>query len=76
MRLREGAARELIDQAEREMTIRGWNPRGEFAQSVRDAIGNAQRQTAAEQHRHVLTGRDSRSELSTETPHPDAHQVA
>ena len=76
MRLREGAARELIDQAEREMTIRGWNPRGEFAQSVRDAIGNARRQAAAAPLHRAPASRESRSELSAETPRPDAHQVA
>jgi DNA primase len=76
MRLRGGAARELIDQAEFEMTVRGWNPRGEFARSARDAIGHARRQAAAEQRHRTLTSSQGLSELSTETPRPDAHQVA
>jgi DNA primase len=74
--LRAGAARELIDQAEFEMTVRGWNPRGEFARSARDAIGHARRQATAEQRHRALADRESHSELSTETPRPDAHQVA
>jgi DNA primase len=76
VQLREGAARELIDQAEFEMTVRGWNPRGEFARSVRDAIGHARRQAAAEQRHRALAARDGLSQLSTDTPRPDAHQVA
>jgi len=76
MRLRGGAARELIDQAEFEMTVRGWNPRGEFARSARDAIGHARRQAAAEQRHRALASSQGLAELSTETPRPDAHQVA
>jgi DNA primase len=76
MQLRGEAARELIDQAESEMTVRGWNPRGEFARSVRDAIGHARRQAAAEQHHRALAASKGLSQLSTETPRPDAHQVA
>jgi len=71
-----GAARELLDQAEFEMTVRGWNPRGEFARSAREAIGHARRQAAAEQQHRTLAARDGLSQLSTETPRPDAHQVA
>ncbi len=41
--LQGGAARELIDQAEFEMTVRGWNPRGEFARSAHAAIDHARR---------------------------------
>ena len=68
LRLPEGAARALIDQAEREMTVRGWNPRGEFVQSVHCAIRRTQRQ--------ALAGREGHFELSTEVPRRDAHQVA
>jgi len=76
MRLRGGAASELIDQAEYEMTVRGWNPRGEFARSARDAIGHARRQ-AADEHRHrALAASQGLSQLSTEAPRPDARQVA
>ncbi len=74
--LRGGAARELINQAEFEMTVRGWNPRGEFARSVRDAIGHARRQAADEQRHRALAASKGLSQLSTETPRPDAHQVA
>jgi DNA primase len=76
MQLRGGAARELIDQAEFEMTVRGWNPRGEFARTARDAIGHARRQAAAEQRHRALAASKGLSQLSTETPSPDAHQVA
>ena len=77
IRLREGAARELIGQAEREMTVRGWNPRGEFAQAARFAIDNARRQAAhAGQRSQVLAGSEGHFELSTETAHRDAHHVA
>jgi DNA primase len=76
MQLREGAARELIDQAEREMTVRGWNPRGEFAQAVHAAISQARRQAFAEQRRPAVAVGEGHLELSTETPRPDAHQVA
>ena len=75
MRLPEGAARELIDQAEREMTVHGWNPRGEFAQALRDAIDHAQRQALVEQRQHAVTATEARSELSTEAARPDAHQL-
>jgi len=75
IRLREAAARELIDQAEREMTVRGWNPRGEFAQALRDAIDHAQRQALVEQRQHAMTATEARSELSTEAARPDAHQL-
>jgi DNA primase len=76
LRLGPGAGRKLIDQAEFEMTVRGWNPRGEFARSARDAIGHARRQTAAEQQHRTLATREGLSQLSTETPRTDAHQVA
>jgi DNA primase catalytic core len=75
IRLREAAARELIDQAEREMTVRGWNPRGEFAQALHDAIDHAQRQALVEQRQHAMTATEARSELSTEAARPDAHQL-
>ena len=75
IRLREAAARELIDQAEREMTVRGWNPRGEFAQALHDAIDHAQHQALVEQRQHAMTATEARSELSTEAVRPDAHQL-
>src|SRR5450759_3756498 len=74
-RLREAAARELIDQAERGMTVRGWNPRGEFAQALHDAIDHAQRQALVEQRQHAVTAAEARSQLSTESARPDAHQL-
>jgi DNA primase len=76
MRLRGSAARELLDQAEFEMTVRGWNPRGEFARSARAAISHARRQAAAEQHHRAQASGQGLSQLSTDTPRPDAHQVA
>ena len=75
IRLREAAARELIDQAEREMTVRGANPRGEFTQALHDAIDHAQRQALVEQRQHAVTATEARSELSTEAARPDAHQL-
>jgi DNA primase len=66
MQLRGGAACELIEQAEFEMTVRGWNPRGEFARSVRDAIAHARRQAADEQRHRTLAAREGLSQLSTE----------
>jgi len=75
IRLREAAARELVDQAEREMTVRGWNPRGEFTQALHDAIDHAQRQALVEQRQHAVTATEARSELSTEAARPDAHQL-
>jgi hypothetical protein len=58
------------------MTVRGWNPRGEFARSARDAIAGARRQAAAEQRHRAQASGQELSQLSTETPRPDAHQVA
>jgi DNA primase len=75
IRLREAAARELIDQAEREMTVRGWNPRGEFAHALREAIDHAQRQALVQQRQHAVTVTEARAELSTEAARPDAHQL-
>jgi DNA primase len=75
IRLREAAARELIDQAEREMTVRGANPRGEFTQALRDAIDHAQRQALVEQRQHAVTATEARSELYTEAARLDAHQL-
>lgn len=43
MHLSRSATRELIDQAEHEMTAGGANTRGEFAQAARAAISDAQR---------------------------------
>ena len=75
IRLREAAARELIDQAEREMTLRGANPRGEFTQALRDAIDHAQRQALVEQRQRAVRVTEARSQLSTESARPDAHQL-
>ena len=76
MRLREAAARDLIDQAEGEMTLRGWNPRGEFSQELHAAIDLAQRQDLVERARHAMTATEVHSVLSTEVPHPGGRQVA
>jgi len=76
IRLRECAARELIDQAEREMTVRGWNPGGEFAQLLHTAIGHAQREAFTKQRLRQINTGEGLSELSTEAPRPDMHQVA
>jgi len=75
MRLPEGAARELIDQAEHEMTVRGWNPPGEFARAAHAAISSSRPQVLTEQHRDALAARKGHSQLSTESPSPDAHQL-
>jgi len=75
MRLPERAARELIDQAEHEMTVRGWNPQGEFARAAHLAVSSSRRQVLNEQHRDALAARECHSQLSTESPSPDAHQV-
>jgi DNA primase len=65
----------LIDQAEREMTVRGWNPRGQFAQSARAAISRARHRAFTDQHLQAMTATEGRWQLSTETPSPDAHHV-
>ena len=75
VRLPEGAAGELIDQVEREMTVRGWNPRGEFARAAHAAVSSSRRQVLTEQHRDGLAARERHLQLSTESPSPDAHQV-
>jgi DNA primase len=74
--LSHSAPRELIDQAEHEMTVRGANTRGEFAQSVRDSISHAQHLALTQQRPPAMTATGCLSQLSTETPRPDAHQVA
>jgi len=76
IRLRECAARELTDQAEREMTVRGWNPGGEFAQILHTAISHAQCQALTKQRRRQINTGEGLSQLPTETPRPDMHQVA
>jgi DNA primase len=76
MHLSHSATRELIAQAEHELTARGANPRGEFAQAARAAISDAQRQALAQQRPRATAGVGTLTELSTETPRPDAHQVA
>ena len=75
IRLGEAAARELIDQVEREMTMRGANPRGEFAQALREAIDHPRRQALVQQRQHAVTVTEARAELSTEAARPDAHQL-
>jgi DNA primase len=74
--LSHSATRELLDQAEHEMTARGANPRGEFAQAARTAINDAQQLALVQQQLRATAGMRGGSQLSTETPRPDAHQVA
>jgi DNA primase len=75
--LSQSAARELIAQAEHEMTARGGNLDGRFAVSARAAISQAQHLALTQQHlRAMATARNDPSQLSTETPRRDAHQVA
>jgi DNA primase len=74
--LSRGATRELIAQAEHEMNARGANTRGQFAQAARAAIDHAQRLALVQQRLRATTGMRDGSPLSTETPRPDAHQVA
>jgi DNA primase len=74
--LSRGATRELIDQAEHEMTARGANPRGQFAQAARAAIDDAQHLALVQERLRATAGMRGGSQLSTETPRPDAHQVA
>ena len=74
-RLPERTARELIGQAEHEMTVHGWNPQGEFARAAHAAISSSRRQVLTEQHRDALATRERHPQLSTESPSPDAHQV-
>jgi len=74
--LSHSAASELIDQAEHEMTARGANPRGQFAQAADAAIDHAQHLAVVQQRLRATAGIAGRSPLSTETPRPDAHQVA
>jgi DNA primase len=76
MHLSHSAARELIDQAEHEMTARGANPRGEFAQAARAAISDAQRLALVQQRLRATAGIGDGPQLSTEMPRPDAHQIA
>jgi DNA primase len=75
LQLQGNAAREFLDQAEREMTVRGRNPRGDFAQKLHSAIDHARRQAHTQQCRAAPAGIDRVSELSTESPRVDAHQV-
>jgi DNA primase len=71
------AARELIAQADHEMTSRGANPGGDFAQCARGAISQAQQHLALnQQHLRAMAARSSLPQLSTETPRPDAPQVS
>ena len=76
MQLTQSAARELIDQAEHEMTARGANPHEDFAPSARAAISQAQHLALMQQHLRAMATREGLSRLSTETPRLDAHQVA
>ena len=74
--LSRGATRELIAQAEHEMTARGANTRGQFAQTARAAINDAQRLALVQQRLRATAGIAGGSPLSTEMPRPDVHQVA
>ena len=74
--LSHSAARELIDQAEHEMNARGANTRGQFAQAARAAISDAQQLAQVQQQLRATAGVGTLTELSTEMPRPDAHQVA
>jgi DNA primase len=76
MRLRGDAARELIAQAEFEMTVRGWNPHGEFAHAARAVVDHARRQACAQRGRHLQASREGLEELSTETVSLDSHHVS
>jgi DNA primase len=76
LQLTQRAARNLIDQAELEMTVRGQNPSGQFVPSAWAAIGHALSQALTEQHRRAMAGTTGLSQLSTDTPRIDAHQVA
>jgi hypothetical protein len=76
MQLSHSATRELIDQAEHEMTVRGANTRGDFAQAARSAIDHAQHLGLVQQRLPATAGIGGGSQLSTEAPRPDAHQVA
>jgi DNA primase len=75
MHLSQSGARELFDRAEHEMTVRGANPRGEFAQAARAAISDAQHLALVQQPLRATAGIGGGSQLSTEAPCPDAHQV-
>jgi DNA primase len=75
--LSQSAAHELIAQAEHEMTARGRNRDEKFAVSACAAIAEAQHLTLTQQHlRAMAVTRNNPSQLSTETPRLDAHQVA
>jgi DNA primase len=76
MQLSHRAARELIAQAEHEMTARGANKRGDFAQAARAAIDDAQHLALVQQRLRATASMRGGSQLSTETPRPDAHQIA
>ena len=75
--LSHSAARELIAQAEHEMTARGRNRDGRFASSAHAAIAQAQHLALTQQHMRAMAAtRNNPLQLSTETPRLDAHQVA
>jgi DNA primase len=76
IQLSQSAARELINQAEQELTAAGWNPRGEFAQAAHAAIAHARHQVLLQQRQHATAATAGLTQLSTEAPHLDAHQVA
>jgi len=75
LQLQGNAVRELLDQAGREMTVRGWNPRGDFSHALHYAIDHARRQAAVERRPHPMTAAGARLELSTESLRVDAHQI-
>ena len=74
--LSHSAARELIAQAEHEMTAAGANPRGQFARAAHAAIDDAQHLALAHQRQRATARMRGGSQLSTESPRLDAHQVA
>jgi DNA primase len=74
--LSHSATGELIAQAEHEMTARGANPRGQFAQAARAVIDHAQHLALVQQRQRATAGMRGGSQLSTEPPRPDAHQIA
>ena len=76
LQLSEGAIAQLLDQAEPEMTVRGWNQRRDFAQSARAAVGLARRQALAEKHRLPMAEAGALTELSTDLRRHGGHEVA
>jgi DNA primase len=76
MQLSQSAARELINQAERELTAADRNLRGEFTQAAHAAIGRVRHQALMQERLRAAAVGASLSQSSTDTPRLDAHQVA